>query len=304
VKRRAGGRRQEGSPSASDGPTTDAGSVQVDGGLPFEGDLAVQEATGALDGIPQVQIAPAATASALTREDKPTPGAEASAVKAETLTTEPKQPDQLGVTSGIPSAAPVAAPTVALNATNGSTAPGDSPAAIGSSPPTNARSRLPREALAAGLDGVRRHSRIEIDATRLLSRVTRAFQAAQQRDGELRLRLSPPELGSLRLVVQVQDGALVARLETETSAARAALIDNLPALRERLAEQGVRVERFEVDLMQQQSGGMPDRPRDHERDAAPPIRTAAAERPHSEPSLSPRSPASAIDPSGRLNVII
>jgi flagellar hook-length control protein FliK len=160
------------------------------------------------------------------------------------------------------------------------------------------------EALADGFDAVRRHSRVEIDTTRLLSRVTRAFQSAQQRDGELRLRLSPPELGSLRLLVQIQDGALVARLETETSAAKTAIIDNLPALRERLAEQGLRVERFDVDLMQQQSGGMPDRPRDQERDASLPIRNSVAERPRGESSLSARSTASAIDKSGRLNVII
>jgi flagellar hook-length control protein FliK len=47
-------------------------------------------------------------------------------------------------------------------------------------------------------------------------------------------------------------------MQTETDAARTAIIDNLPALRDRLAEQGVRIERFDVDLMQRQPGGMPD----------------------------------------------
>ena len=99
----------------------------------------------------------------------------------------------------------------------------------------------------------------QVDSVRLLNRVARAFVAAQDGSGEVRLRLSPPELGALRLVVKVLDGALVARLETETSAARTALIENLPALRERLAEQGVRIERFDVDLRQHHSHGPFDR---------------------------------------------
>jgi flagellar hook-length control protein FliK len=72
--------------------------------------------------------------------------------------------------------------------------------------------------------------------------------------GQLRLRLSPPELGALRLDVSVRDGALSARLEAETPAARAVLLDNLPALRDRLAEQQIRLERFDVDLMDQPQG--------------------------------------------------
>jgi flagellar hook-length control protein FliK len=55
--------------------------------------------------------------------------------------------------------------------------------------------------------------------------------------------------------VTLKDGALSARLEAETPAARAALLDNLPALRERLAEQNVRIDKFDVDLQDQTSGG-------------------------------------------------
>jgi hypothetical protein len=94
---------------------------------------------------------------------------------------------------------------------------------------------LPAEVLAPSAAPSTRHSSAEVDPVRLLSRVARAFAAAQERDGEVRLRLSPPELGSLRLDVRVQDGALVAHLQTETDAARTAIIDNLPTLRDRLA---------------------------------------------------------------------
>ena len=114
----------------------------------------------------------------------------------------------------------------------------------------------------------RRGSSPNIDPTRLLGRVARAFAAAQERDGEIQLRLSPPELGSLRLDVHMQDGGMVAHLQTETDAARTAILDNLPALRERLAEQGVRIERFDVDLMQRQPGGTPDQPGEQPCEAA------------------------------------
>ncbi len=89
-----------------------------------------------------------------------------------------------------------------------------------------------------------------IDQTRLIQRVARAIEAAPQRGGTIRLRLSPPELGSLQMEISMHKGVLSARLETETHMARAVLLDNLPQLRDRLAEQGVRVEHFEVDVSQ------------------------------------------------------
>jgi flagellar hook-length control protein FliK len=94
------------------------------------------------------------------------------------------------------------------------------------------------------------------------------MRAAQQRDGRVQVRLAPPELGSLRIELSVQNGVMAARLEAETPAARTALLDNLPALRERLAEQNIRVEKFDVDVRSDSrgSGGNNephDRPTDH-----------------------------------------
>jgi flagellar hook-length control protein FliK len=103
----------------------------------------------------------------------------------------------------------------------------------------------------------------QADRARLVQRVARAVQTAQERGGELKLRLSPPELGSLKLELKMQDGSLTARIETQTPEAKQILIDNLPALRERLTEQNIRVERFDVDLSnsgsQQGSSQLPDR---------------------------------------------
>jgi len=87
-----------------------------------------------------------------------------------------------------------------------------------------------------------------VDAARFVTRVSNAVRAAQQRDGLVQLRLSPPELGSLRIEITVQQGLLTAKLETENAAVRNILMDNLPALRERLAEQEIRIEKFDVDV--------------------------------------------------------
>jgi flagellar hook-length control protein FliK len=83
-------------------------------------------------------------------------------------------------------------------------------------------------------------------------------QTAQDRGGLVQLRLSPPELGSLRLELTMQNGVMMAAVETETPAARQVLLDHLPALRERLAEQNIRIERFDVDVRQENSGGQAD----------------------------------------------
>jgi flagellar hook-length control protein FliK len=145
---------------------------------------------------------------------------------------------------------------------------------------------------------------VPVDSARFLSRVAKAFTAAQQRDGEVRLRLSPPELGSLRLQVSVQDGVMVARMETETEAARTSLTNNLPALRERLAEQGIRVERFDIDLMQRPTTGTPDRPSDPQQQPEPqPFRSLRTNQAKSDIPVSMPS-ANHWSGQGRLNVII
>ena len=90
-----------------------------------------------------------------------------------------------------------------------------------------------------------------VDAGRFVTRVSRAIETAQQRGGEIKLRLSPPELGTLQIKLTLSEGALTATLETETASARNLLLDNLPALRDRLAEQQIRVEKFDVDVRQE-----------------------------------------------------
>jgi len=94
----------------------------------------------------------------------------------------------------------------------------------------------------------------EAQRVQFVQRVARAFGAAAERDGTIRVRLSPPELGSLRLQVSIRDGAMTAQLETETPEARRILLENLPELRDRLAGQDVKVERFDVNVRDESQG--------------------------------------------------
>jgi len=69
------------------------------------------------------------------------------------------------------------------------------------------------------------------------------------------LRLSPPELGSLRLEINISNGEMTARVQAETPAARNVLLEQPAALRERLAQHDIKVQRFDVDLMDRSGGG-------------------------------------------------
>jgi flagellar hook-length control protein FliK len=119
-----------------------------------------------------------------------------------------------------------------------------------------------------------------IDAARFVGRVAKAFHTAQERGGTLQIRLSPPELGAMRLELTVKDGVMSAALETENASARRALLDHLPALRERLAEQNIRVERFDVDVRRDGGG---------QQEAAAQNQQHGGEHRHGEPRRQPNA---------------
>ncbi len=98
------------------------------------------------------------------------------------------------------------------------------------------------------------------DSAKFVQRVANAFSALGQRsDATVRLKLHPAELGSLRIEITVKNGALSARVEAETTTAQSLLVENLPLLRERLADQGIKVERFDVGVADQSQGGPSER---------------------------------------------
>lgn len=128
-----------------------------------------------------------------------------------------------------------------------------------------------------------------VDPARFVSRVARAVQTAHERGGPLHLRLSPPELGAMRMELSVNQGTLTATIETDNPSAKQVLLDNLPALRERLAEQNIKVERFDVDVRRDPSGSQQQyyAPQDREhRQRQTPAATSQtnARRPATEPA--------------------
>ncbi|WP_460166317.1 flagellar hook-length control protein FliK [Thermostilla marina] len=108
----------------------------------------------------------------------------------------------------------------------------------------------PQAAKVRGADAeVSNRQTVHVDRAKFVRRVAQAFEAAAERNGTVRMRLRPPELGSLRLELHLRNGVMTARLEAETPTTQRLLVEHLPALRERLIEQNIRVDRFDVDLM-------------------------------------------------------
>jgi flagellar hook-length control protein FliK len=145
-----------------------------------------------------------------------------------------------------------------------------------------------------------------IDRARFVQRVEGAMKAAHQNDGKIQVRLSPPDLGSVKIELAVQNGVLSAKLEAETPAARNLLLDSLPALRERLAQQDIRIEKFDVDVRDHggsaNSGQADDRTADQSGERQNGRSRPTAARPAAMPSAPTRSLAGASSAAAGLDV--
>ena len=83
-------------------------------------------------------------------------------------------------------------------------------------------------------------------------RIARGIQTAiNQRGGTVRLRLTPPELGTVRIELQMKDGVVRANLSAPTESARTLLQHQLGSLRHALEGQGLVVDRLSVSLSHQ-----------------------------------------------------
>ena len=86
------------------------------------------------------------------------------------------------------------------------------------------------------------------DRVRLVQRISRSFSRLGPDGGQIQLRLHPPQLGSLNVQVKIEGRSMAAKVTTETQAAREAILEGLPTLRSRLAEQGYDISSFQVEL--------------------------------------------------------
>ena len=86
------------------------------------------------------------------------------------------------------------------------------------------------------------------ERVRVIQRIARSFNRLSTEGGTINLRLHPQHLGSVSMQVRLEGRSLSARLSTETAAARDAIMQDLPALRQRLADQGFDVTKFQVDV--------------------------------------------------------
>lgn len=84
---------------------------------------------------------------------------------------------------------------------------------------------------------------------RLVQRLLRGFEQLSNGEGQVKLRLHPPELGSLQMTLKMEGQVMTAHLEVENSLAKEALTQNVQQLRDSLSEQGIRIERFDVQVV-------------------------------------------------------
>jgi flagellar hook-length control protein FliK len=88
---------------------------------------------------------------------------------------------------------------------------------------------------------------------KLVQRVLRGLEQLGDGGGQVKLRLHPPELGTLQLTLRMEGGQMFAQMEVENPAARDALLNNLQSLKDRLAGQGMQIETFDVQISSESS---------------------------------------------------
>ena len=80
-----------------------------------------------------------------------------------------------------------------------------------------------------------------------LARIARGLQSAiSQNGGAVTLRLHPPELGAVRIEVEIHDGVVRAQFQAQNESVRALLMHQLQNLRQALQGHGLVVDRLDV----------------------------------------------------------
>ncbi|QDU41643.1 Flagellar hook-length control protein FliK [Symmachiella dynata] len=89
---------------------------------------------------------------------------------------------------------------------------------------------------------------VDVQRPDFAMRIANAVRTSAENRQEVTMRLTPPELGALRIEVAVEHGKVSARIDAQSSAAQKILLDSLPQLKEALVQNGASVERIEVML--------------------------------------------------------
>lgn len=205
---------------------------------------------------------PSATGPYAARVIAPTPGSDAHAAphatEAHPVTDSPATSAAVstGLNIALAHTASAASSSQAVQAPSPSSAaqslqPTDATKATGTAPhKSNAESAVPRDTKAGQVtDGAQRtESDGEIDAN--IQRILRLFHTRLGTERSVAtLRLDPPELGMIRLHMDLRHDRLALGVETQTAAAQRLLSKQLDALRENLEASGVQLERVEIRTM-------------------------------------------------------
>jgi len=153
-------------------------------------------------------------------------------------------------------ASPVALPASLSIVPQGSSASTPTPTATSTSSPESTNSVISapsrpvanQTAKSNSKEGVTEPGLSQQERVRVIQRIARSFNRISSEGGTINLRLHPEHLGSVSVQVRLEGRSLSARLSTETTAARDAIMQDLPALRQRLADQGFDVTKFQVDV--------------------------------------------------------
>jgi flagellar hook-length control protein FliK len=96
---------------------------------------------------------------------------------------------------------------------------------------------------------------------------------------------------------------LSAKIEAESQMARAVLLDNLPQLRDRLSEQGVQIENFDVDVSDHSTDHAQQQTDDAHNHAEHPADQSSADKQQQEDQGSPTETPSSLS-KGKLNIVV
>jgi flagellar hook-length control protein FliK len=103
----------------------------------------------------------------------------------------------------------------------------------------------------------------EIDSEQVMQRALNGIRGAvSQKGGTVNLRLSPPELGSLRIQVRMANGLVQATFTASTSTAGNLLTEHMQSLRHALQSHGLTVENLNVQVQQPQNSSQPQMQQD------------------------------------------